>query len=215
MGRRATVASMAALLLMAPIVTRQVLAEVSCGEPVSPPKYYVGEKRRKDEKGAEWSNQVLQLEGGITQISGREADIVSFDQDMVIRKVVRPSGEIVTKQGPGRYMLVGQRVLDFPLHSGKMWEFTFPGQPRGGGPSQLYFSRSRIVACEEISTPAGRFSAFKVEVGQGLVDHPVSGVFMFWYAPQVKNTIRRKYVPSQWWSGGRFLDNELIAFEVK
>lgn len=216
MEKQAVVVSLAVVSMILTLLAFAPLLAADCGEPVLTPKFQVGEKWTwRDEKGAEWSNEVIQVEAELTQVRGKDGDLVFFDKELIIRKVVQPTGEVVTRQGPGRYILVGQKTLDFPLQVGKQWEFTFLGQPRGGGALQTYYSRSKIMVCEEVSTPAGKFSAFMVEVRQGLVGSPNSGIFIFWYAPQAKNTVRRQYVPSQWWSGGRFLDNELIKFEVK
>ncbi|MBI4573786.1 MAG: hypothetical protein HY713_10965 [candidate division NC10 bacterium] len=41
---------------------------------------------------------------------------------------------------------------------------------------------------------------------------PRTGTYYLWYAPKVKNIVRLHYVPSQWWSGGRHLNIDLVNF---
>jgi hypothetical protein len=61
--------------------------------------------------------------------------------------------------------------------------------------------------------PAGTFPAFKIEVNQGRVGMNWNGTYYWWYAPQVKNRVKRQYVPSSYWYAPK--DYELIKFEAK
>jgi hypothetical protein len=116
---------------------------------------------------------------------------------------------------------VGQKFLDFPLLAGKAWPFSFLYSLPG---ADLYKFRSwhRVLGCEDVSTSAGRFAAFKVEV----VTRPdmvrakatpagTSGTYYHWYAPHVKWVVKRQIVPSQWFASGNFPDFELMGFETK
>lgn len=215
MEKRLAVLSVAIVLLMT--WGGLALGAADCGEPAAAPKYQVGEKWTwRDEKGRERTNEVVQVEGDIAQIRWSDGDVASYDKDWIIRKVVRRNGEVLTKQGAGAYTTIGEKVLDFPLQADKKWERSYLAQPRAGtGTLQTYYNRYKIVACEEVATAGGRFAAFKIEIEQTVQGGRYSGILHSWWAPQAKNFVRTQYVPSQWWSGLRFLDSELIKFEVK
>ncbi len=191
-----------------------------CGEPVPAPKHQVGEKWTwRDEKGREGTSVVLQVEGDTAQIRLLTGDVATYDKNWVIQKVVRTTGEVVTAQGAGATVTVrvGQKSLDFPLQVGKQWEIGAVAQPRAGSMGlERYYERYKVLACEDVKTPGGDFPALKVEVERGLTAvqrGPRSGTYYVWYAPQVKNLVRLEYVASAWWSGGRFLNMELVRFE--
>jgi hypothetical protein len=223
MDTRPVVRLVAAVFFIVTAGGAQAWGAADCGEPVSAPKYQVGEKWTwRDEKGREGMGAVLQAEGDMTQIRLMTGDVASYDKDWIIQKVVRTTGEVVATQGAGATVTVrvGQKTLDFPLQVGKQWEIGAYAQAKSGlGTMERYYERYRVLACEEVSTPAGKFSALKVEVERGMSGTaprggaPRTGTYYLWYAPQVKNIVRQQYVPSQWWSGGRHLNTELINFE--
>jgi hypothetical protein len=188
-----------------------------CGEPVSAPQYQVGEKWTwRNEKGREWTDQVLQVNEGLTQIKWSNGEVGFYDKDRVLRQVKKTNGELVTQQGAGQYVAIGQKTLDFPLQAGKTWNYSFYGQPRGGGTGlQTYRNEFKVIGCEELSIPAGKVSALKLEITQWIVGTHWNGVFYLWYAPQVKSYVKRQYPVSTFFSGGWFLDYELIKYEPK
>lgn len=216
MRKRPVVRSVGAAFLILTTWGAQALGAVDCGEPVPPPKYQVGEKWTwRDEKGQEVTDEVVQVEGDMTQIRWSDGDVASYDKDRVIRKVVRPNGETITEQGVGRYTTVGQKTLDFPLQVGKQWGHSFLDRPAAYTGVVRYERRYSVVACEEVLTAAGKFPALKVKVEEINIDYSRSGTYYFWYAPQVKQSVRRQFTPSGYWAAGAFRDNELIKFEVK
>ncbi len=214
MGKKLAVLSVAVVLLM---TWAGAALAADCGEPFSVPKYQVGDKWTwRNEKGTETVNEVVGVNEGVTEIKWSNGDVASYDKDWVIQKVVRKNGEVLTKQGTG-YTTIGQKVLDFPLLVGKKWEHSFTAAPRAGGGWGLttYYEYYAVLTCEEVTTPAGTFPAFKIEVVQRSPQASSSGARHFWYSPQVKTSVRNKYVPSGWWAVGRFFDSELIKFDVK
>ncbi len=201
----------------------QVALAADCGEPAPTPKYQVGERWTwQDEKGRGWSSEVVQVEGDLTQIKWGTGDVASYDKDWVIQKVIRANGEALTKQNAGAYRTyeqgaatsIGEKVLDFPLQVGKKWQNNYVGQPTTGA-QRHYNQWFKVVACEELLTPSGKFPALKVEVEMTTTGATGSGTYYIWYAPKVKNYVQRKYVWSKWWSGGDFRDVELVKFEGK
>lgn len=156
------------------------------------------------------------MEGDLTQIKWANGEVALFDKDRILRQVQKPNGELVTKQSAGRYVTIGQKTLDFSLQLGKQWAYWFLAAPRSGGSGlQTYENHFRVTACEKVSTPAGKFPAFKLEVTQRIVGTPHTGTFYLWYAPGVKNYVKRQYPPSPFFGGGRFLDFEPIKYELK
>lgn len=195
----------------------QIAVVADCGEPIAAPKYQVGDEWTwRDERGHEKTHKVIQVEGEITQIMWTNGDVAHYDKDRVIRKVVKRKGEILVKQGTGGYRTIGQKEFDFPLQVGREWEFSYSGRPAQGSYGlQTYYMHHKILACEEVVTPAGKFPALKIEVKHSSPElFAGSGVYYLWYAPMVKNSVKQQYVPSIWWSTG-ILDSELIKFEVK
>ncbi len=200
------------LLAMAP---PQTFAGTTCSEPVPAPRFVVGEKWTwRGERGEETTDEVIHVEGETTEIKWTNGDIAFLDKDRVLRKVLRKNGEVITTQGAGAYTTVGQKVLDFPLQIGKKWEYSyFANASSGRYPMLTYYQRYEVVSCEEVTTPAGKFSTFKVRVDQNTVGISMTGTYYFWYAPEVKQSVKRQYVPSRYWS--KTFDLELINYERK
>lgn len=187
----------------------------ACGEPASAPTYQVGDKWTwRDAKGAEWNNTVVQVEGDVAQIRRPPNNEVAFyDKDWVIQQVKRANGELITQQAPGPYSALHQKVLDFPLQVGKTWTTSIRGT-EGGIPVTIPTWR-KILSCEEISTPAGKLQAFKVESTLSFARGKLT--LNSWYAPQAKQFVRVQYVSSQnvsWNWDATVSDNELISFDV-
>jgi hypothetical protein len=192
----------------------QVALAADCGEPVPAPKYQVGDKWvSRNEKGVESIREVVSFEGDLAKVRWSNPSMepdkegtILIDSDGVIRKAIRSNGEVVTAQGVGRpYDLIGQRELGFPLQVGKKWSFTY--RTAGGNTGWRNY---RVVACEEVSTPAGKFPALRIE--NEIRVPRWSGTYHFWYAPAVKASIKWKF------PGGfdrTAQDSELIKYELK
>jgi len=194
---------------------------VDCGEPVPAPKYQVGERWGwQDEKGRKWSWEVVQVEGDTAQIRWGNGDVASYDKDWIVRKVVRKNGEVLTTQGIDRYTTIGQKVLDFPLQVGKKWYYTYYFNPTIYAPRIMVLieTQFKTVACEEVSTPAGKFPALKLKLESTWRAAGVGSATKFlWYAPQVKQIVKRQYdaLSNLDYREGRVTDDELIRFEVR
>ena len=235
MTKRVAVLSVAVLFLTLTVWRPPAFGAVDCGDPVLAPKHQVGEKWTwtwTDERGGEIS-EVVQAEGDLTQMKLANGDVAFHDKDLIVQFVKRPNGEIVRTQTLEPFVLglrsvnptVGHKTLDFPLQVGKEWEYGYFASAARGGRGNLttYWHSFKMVACEEVSTSDGKFPAFKVEVTDIYGDRATtatnpatSGVYHLWYAPQVKNYVKRHYVPSNHWYGiAAARDWELVKFEVK
>lgn len=217
MNRPAVVLLVAAVSSMVVAWQGQAVAGADCGEPVAPPRYRVGDKWvSRTETGGEISAEVIGLEGDLVQIEWKDPrwqpdmkGTVFIDLEGVIRRAIRPSGEVVTKQGRGRpFELIGQKELDFPLRVGKTWSFSYMSYSTGEMASQHY----RVVACEEVSTAAGKFPALRVE--REIRFQRFTGASLSWYAPSVKNIIKWEFPRGRGY-GGTSIDSELTQFELK
>jgi osmotically-inducible protein OsmY len=188
-------------------VRDRMFIATGCREPAPAPRYYTGEKWTfQNDKGGEWTDAVIS-EGDVTQIQTAKGDRLFYDRDRILQKVVQSSGKILIKPDATAYPWLGKKTLDFPLRVGKNWQYQLFEQNRN------YINRSSIVTCEAVTTPAGKLEAFKIEVQQSQLGSGNNGVYYLWYAPQVKNYIKRQYVPSQWWSASH-RDYELIRYQA-
>lgn len=224
MGKRSTAVIVAVGFFMVAAWWAPALAATECGVPALAPRHQPGEKWTwRDERGGQWSEAVLE-EGDLTQMKWPTGDVAFHEKDMVVRLVSRPNGQLISKQGTGLYTIVGQKTLEFPLQVGMGWAYHSFSQATKGGRGNLapIWYVYRVLACEEVSTPAGTFPAFKVEVAEVIGDRALGafppqghGIYHLWYAPQAKNYVKRHYEPSAHWVGPAFRDYDLIKFEVK
>ena len=210
------------MLLVDAVIWRTALAAEKCAEPVVAPKLSVGDKWIwRDEKGDERYWEVVGFEGELAQVKwanpraepDREG-MLHIDPEGVVRKAIRPSGEIVTAKGAGIYTTIGEKVMDYPLSVGKKWGHRSLLRQASSGELVPYDWEYHVLACEKISTPAGEFSALKIEAEQTNAKLRVSGKLYFWYAPAAKVSVRTVYVPSRYWASS-LRDSELIKLELK
>ena len=236
MSKRVAARSVGVLFLVITAWGAPASAAPDCSQPVPAPKHQAGEKWtwRLEAFGdvkADEISEVVQAEGDLTQLKLPNGDVAFHDKDLIVQWVKRPKGEIVRTQTIEPFVLglrsnnptVGQKTLDFPLQVGKEWRYSFFASAARGGRGNVapFWYTYEIVACEEVSTPAGKFPAFKVEVTEIYSDRalgatvPTHGVYHLWYAPQVKNYVKRHYEAMAHWIGPAFRDYELVKFEVK
>jgi len=218
MGRRTGVSLGGVAFLIVMVLTwgAQTFA-ADCGEPVPAPKYKVGDNWvSKDERGGEITQEVVGFEGDLAQVRWVDPrwepdrkGTIFIDPDGIIRKAIRPNGEVVTKQGRGKpFELIGQKELDFPLAVGKTRFFNYMSLLTGEMASQNF----KVVACEEVSITAGKFLALRIE--REIRFQRGRATQQFWYAPVVKNFVKWQ-IPGGRGVGGTSLDSELIRYELK
>lgn len=184
-----------------------------CGLPVAAPKYEGNEKWMwKNDKGIESIDRVIGVEGETTAILWSSKNTGYYNKEWIIEKIRKSNGEVVDKQGTFRE--IGQKVLDFPLELGKQWRWTFRAAPSIGTFTMVTYTHwVKVAACEDVQTPAGTYPALKIEITQRSdVSGGNNGTYYLWWAPSVKNIIKRQYVSSRWW-GDKVTDYELIWFE--
>jgi hypothetical protein len=198
---------------------------VQCKEPVVAPQYLVGEKftwEYTDGKKRAW--EVTGVEGNLTQITWRDEKMPSdsekegvyfLDPDWVIQKAISKQGEVILSPTLSRaFMTLGLRYLDFPLQIGKSWKVTYQGRNTRGD-LKSWLVRLKVVGCEEIATPAGKFLAVKIERYDFMLPNSLSGSSYWWYAPDAKNLVKFECVPSEDYWGVLPPEYELIRLERK
>jgi hypothetical protein len=196
-----------------------------CKEPVSAPQYQVGEKftwNYADGKQRVW--EVTGVEGNLTQIKWSDESMASnsekegvyfLDPDWVIQKAISKQGEVILPPNPRRaFMTLGLRYLDFPLQIGKSWRVTYRGTNSSGN-LRDYVVHLKVVGCEEVSTPAGKFLAVKIESYHTAMPTMASGSAKWWYAPDAKNVVKFECVINADYWGTFPPDYELIGLELK
>jgi hypothetical protein len=192
---------------------RAASAATDCGEPVPAPKWEIGDTWTfQDETGGENQQRVTGFEGGlirleVTRVGGRP--VVQFwDPEYVLRRVIEPGGKVVDRPGEKTWTWLGQKVLEFPLASGKAWLVSHEYE------HQTFSDTYRVVGCEEVAIIAGKLPALKMEVTRRRVGGGQwRGVFHEWYAPRAKRAVRRVYQRPGF--PERLRDWELLRYRVK
>ena len=105
----------------------------------------------------------------------------------------------------------GVNLLDFPLWVGKYWQTSTVARTTSGMRDHFTFTR-RAEAFEEISVPAGTFSALRIEEDQQNLSSGdmTLGVMRatYWYAPAVKTIIKMEVDRTSAWG------YDLISFQL-
>lgn len=199
----------------------------TCNEPVAPPTYQVGDRftwkyRHSLPPSIERVWEVTGFEGDLAQVKWSDAGMGSsdnegtylLDRDWVIRGGVNKKGGAVASPEIGAFALLGKKVLDFPLQVGKAWNVTYI-TISGYGNTRTYNLDLKVVGCEAVEVPAGKFSALKIEGLRSNVSG--RGFQYYWYSPDAKNIVKFEYgdyYPSDWYKTSP-VGYELIKLELK
>jgi hypothetical protein len=89
--------------------------------------------------------------------------------------------------------------INLPLTVGKTWGIEFDARNNWTGENIKGSSSSKVVAEEDVTTPAGTFNTFKIEqqVRQFSTADPsklTESQIVLWYAPQINHFVRRTTV---------------------
>lgn len=202
------------IILFAVASANAAIAAWQCGEPAPAPQLKPGDKWTwQDEKGGLVRQEVVGLEGNLAVVRLPSGEKLYFDSGRVLRKVVSPTGNSITKPGVrGLLPMIGLQSFPFPLTVGKSWGYGYTAQAPSGDILSYSFER-KVVSCEELKTKAGEFSALKIEGREYVIGvNAIGGRYYIWWAPDVKTIAKKQFVPSQWW-GQSALGFELVEFE--
>ena len=104
----------------------------------------------------------------------------------------------------------------FPLTPGKTYDgsLTYPS-PFGNVAIKVDMN-TRVLDWEEVSVPAGKFRALKIEANGKSVGGPINGTrkVTLWYAPEVANYVRMEFEMSYSPISGKSVQ-ELVSYSVK
>ncbi len=103
-------------------------------------------------------------------------------------------------------------VIQFPLQIGEKWNYDYQRKgTAGGGRRNMIRAQHNVVAYEAVTVPAGTFQAFKINVHVEAVQWDkmmtMPGKMYFWYAPDVKQLIKRINMNGDTW--------ELKEYKIK
>jgi hypothetical protein len=126
-----------------------------------------------------------------------------YDHTHTLRKVFS-QGTWLTHETPD-FPEIGHAELAFPLVPGKTWSTTRRDRTFG----LVIAAHVRVVGCEQITVPAGSFLAVRLDLAASVPGVP--GAYQdvtYWYAPAVKNTIKRSVAPGP-------LQQALVGYELE
>lgn len=189
----------------------------SCPSPVPAPILQPGDTWQwEDEKGGNWTRRYVgQTDEGLFERQDRPRGARFFyDHEHTLRKVYR-DGIWITEANLD-FPLIGKPVLVFPLQVGKSWSSQTFAREATGGSTWTYNQTFTVLGCEQVTVPAGTFSAVVIEEEQRIFGgRPGDGVRTWWYAPEVKYFVKlahgRASHPGYW---SAFRDWTLTSYRL-
>jgi len=144
-------------------------------------------------------------------IAGRDSIIV-YEKPSLSRLYYMSKDKRINYEGRNK------RLFNFPMEIGKSWQDKFVEKPTSlGAQETTYIETFTPLGWEEITVPAGKFKAVKLEYKQGKVgqtgSQPKEGKVLYWYSPDVKYMLKCQYEKSDYWDEAS--DWELTAFKLK
>jgi hypothetical protein len=101
--------------------------------------------------------------------------------------------------------------FDFPIYVGKKWAKT-ESLRNVDGIYLNYLIEFKVISYEDITIPAGKFKAFKIEHKMTSLHHMSGGNAYIWFSPEVKNVVKVMYENVSFWV--KFTDYELTSFKL-
>jgi hypothetical protein len=174
----------------------------TCPESVPAPTYQVGDRFTWNyTNGKERVWEVTGVEGNLTQVKWSDGGALLnsdtagnyfLDQDWVIRKAVNKNGDELLSPRLGAFAMIGKKFLDFPLHMGKAWNVSYQTRLPNGNMDSFY-TNLKVVGCEEVATPAGKFLALKIEAKEVPSHFGGWQEIYWWYSPDARNLVKNEF----------------------
>ena len=103
--------------------------------------------------------------------------------------------------------------LQFPFSVGQKWDYKYEFTAIGSKKSFLRTVEIHVTGVEQVTTPAGNFSAFKLEKEEmfKLGEHPWVGTF--YYSPETKSVVKYSFDSTQTGAGTK-RESELVKFRA-
>jgi hypothetical protein len=136
----------------------------------------------------------------VTQVSPKEivVNVTSRGQNSSAL-VVFDHDWSLTENSAVKFKPNNGQSIRLPLSVGKEWRSEYEARNSTSGAAYKGSFLSKVVAQEMVTTPAGTFETFKIELrGREVNTANPSRIFQFenniWYAPQVNRWVRRTFV---------------------
>lgn len=185
---------------------------------IEAPVWNVGDKWTfKGVDGNTFTNQVMDIKEDLFVVRmGGNPNLNAFDKkNMNVKFLIAEGGRQVEADNPLR------KLFDFPIAVGKKWSDVTTAYPPTGPKKRrmgkmIFDHDFKVEGTEEITTPAGKFNAYKIHYKSTDRNSNRSGWIRFWYSPEVKNWVKREAEKGRYWEETRWAkDAELISYSLK
>ena len=144
-------------------------------------------------------------------IGGRDSTII-YEKPSLSRLYYVAKDKRINYEGRNK------KLFNFPMEIGKSWQDKYVVKPASlGAQETTYVETITPLGWEEITVPAGKFKAVKLEYKQEKVGQaagqPKEGKVFYWYSPDVKYMLKCQFEKSDYWD--ETSDWELTAFKLK
>lgn len=159
-----------------------------------PPVYSVGDEWKFS---TGFVRKVVKVEGDVTVFQGYPncpTCLVHLDKNLVLLKIDQENGQPADIMSLGIVPLGPEwKFWDFPLTVGKTWNFSAKRMRQLIPETYLY--SITVEACEDVTTKAGTFKAFKLRrdfsrLVRFSTNSRPSWTEMNWFAPAAKSTVK-------------------------
>jgi hypothetical protein len=185
-------------------------------EKIEAPVWNMGDKwTYKSVTGDTWTNQVVEIKEDLYVLKpGGSRSSYGYDKkSMNVKSIIEESGRAVEADSHLR------KLFDFPISVGKKWSDATTAYPSSGVTNQgkiTYDQEFQVKDIQEVTTPAGRFKAYRIHFNRTNRNSRRSGWVDFWYSPEVKNWIKREAEKGPFWEKTTWVRSaELVSYTSK
>jgi hypothetical protein len=185
-------------------------------ETIEAPVWNVGDRwTYKSVTGNTWTNQVLEIKEDLYILKpGGGHSLNGYDKkSMNVKSITEEDGKAVETDFHLR------KLFDFPISVGKKWSDVTTFYPSSGVTRQgkiIYDHDFQVKDIQEVTTPAGRFKAYRIHYSQKRRNSRKSGWVDFWYSPEIKNWIKREAEKGSYWGKTTWAkDAALVSYTSK
>jgi hypothetical protein len=166
------------------LLTQPVMAQEKCEAPV----WKVGDKwTYETSSGTKFTHEVVDVKGENFIIENKTSD-TSYILDKKTLNL-----QFTIDEGKKRKAEDAVRKrLNFPLFVGKKWDDMVDRVTRSFGSRITIMLNYSVEATEDIITPAGTFSAYRIVLKASGINQAERAWAKFWYSPQVKYFVKRE-----------------------
>jgi hypothetical protein len=139
---------------------------------------------------------------------------------ILLEKSTRNRINVVAGDKRKKYTMGLSKILDFPLSSGKQWQYAYSARVRGAMQEVWadYSENYRVLGWEDTEVQAGKFKALRLEYTRGGTG-PMTKIedikHLYWYSPDAKYFVKCQY-DKDWIKGQKEIFNwELTSFQLK